>query len=372
MFEAYTYEALLEEVLAGAPAGIDTRQGSIFYDAIAGIVMKIAKIYTDLDMIFEYAFVTTATGEYLDMRAGEYGLTRKAAGQAVFKLEYEGTQPPVSSRFFHGDTGLYFIVTADSEGELYLTAEAAGTAANAIIEGDPAVPVNTISGLTVASFGEVYAYGTAEEDDESLRERVQEKINGPAENGNKQHYKTWCESRSGVKMARITPLWNGPNTVKAVLIGENGLGCDDSTVEDVQAYVDPADAGGTVEVDGKTYVVGDGLGEGAANLGAHFTAVAAESVPITVAFTATLASGKTIEDAEDEAATAIAAYFKNLVLNAASPEDVIVRASMIGAVVIGLESVLDYSDLTLNGSTANITPGVDGVPELEEVTVNVE
>ena len=30
MFEARTYEALMEEVLAAAPPGIDTRQGSIF------------------------------------------------------------------------------------------------------------------------------------------------------------------------------------------------------------------------------------------------------------------------------------------------------------------------------------------------------
>ena len=29
MFEAYTYERLLEEVLDGAPEGIDTRPGSI-------------------------------------------------------------------------------------------------------------------------------------------------------------------------------------------------------------------------------------------------------------------------------------------------------------------------------------------------------
>ena len=46
MFEAKTYEALLAEVLAAAPEGIDTRQGSIFYDAVSGPIMKIAKMYT--------------------------------------------------------------------------------------------------------------------------------------------------------------------------------------------------------------------------------------------------------------------------------------------------------------------------------------
>ena len=35
MFESYTYEKLLEEVLNNAPDDIDTRPGSIFYDAVS-------------------------------------------------------------------------------------------------------------------------------------------------------------------------------------------------------------------------------------------------------------------------------------------------------------------------------------------------
>ena len=43
MFEDYTYERLLEDVLNNAPEDIDTRQGSIFYDAVSGILLKVAK-----------------------------------------------------------------------------------------------------------------------------------------------------------------------------------------------------------------------------------------------------------------------------------------------------------------------------------------
>ena len=43
MFEAKTYEAVLADILSRAPDGIDLRQGSIFYDAVAGIAFKIAK-----------------------------------------------------------------------------------------------------------------------------------------------------------------------------------------------------------------------------------------------------------------------------------------------------------------------------------------
>ena len=82
MFQDYTYELLLEDVLNNAPEGIDTRPGSIFYDAVSGILIKVAKLYTDLDLILELTSITTATGEALDTKAGEYGVVRLAATKA--------------------------------------------------------------------------------------------------------------------------------------------------------------------------------------------------------------------------------------------------------------------------------------------------
>lgn len=172
MFEDYTAEALLEDVLSKAPDGIDTQAGSIFYDAISGIIEQIAKMYTDLDQIFNYVFISTASGEYLDMKASKYGMTRNAATAAKYYLVYEGTAPEAGARFFHSDTGLYFYIEeieTDDGTELILVAEEAGTDGNNIAEGDLAVPVNTITGLTSSTFGAVCEYGTDDEDDDSLR-----------------------------------------------------------------------------------------------------------------------------------------------------------------------------------------------------------
>lgn len=369
MFESKTFEALMEDVLENAPEGIDTRQGSIFYDAVSGIALKIAELYTDLDLVFTLTQVDTTGGEYLDTKASEYGLTRHAATPAQYYVTFTGTTPDVGERFF--TDGSYFVLGKTDGDVLYLEAETAGTAMNSIDSGTPAVPVNNISGLESAAFGVIMQYGTDTEDDDSLRQRVREKIGGPAENGNKQHYKTWCESFDGVGKARIFPLWNGANTVKAVLINPLGLPCSDELVADVQNYVDPANNGYTATVDGVTYTVGDGLGEGVANLGAHFTAASALPLTVSVSFTAELASGYTLADAKAEFETAMTAYLKNMVLTAENPLDVVVRVSGIGAIIAGLDAVLDYSDLTLNGGTANIAPGDNYVPVLGEVTVNV-
>lgn len=368
MFEDYTYERLLEDVLNNAPEGIDTRQGSIFYDAVSGVLIKVAKLYTDLDLVVELSRLTTTTGDALDAKAGEYGITRLAATRAKYLAEFEGVTPQVGERFYYD--GAYFVLRQETEtGLLYFEAEAAGEDGNDIYAGTPAVPVNNIEGLISATFGAIYENGSDEEDDESLRNRVIEKISGPAENGNKQHYKTWCESIDGVGRARIFPLWLGENTVKAVLIDTTGKPCGEAKVQEVQEYIDPADKGMTATVDGKTYTIGDGLGNGVANIGAHFTAVGATPLEIEVTFGAELASGATQETVQQDAAEAIERYFRELVLGADDEAVITVRVSAIGAILSGLKSLVDYTDLRLNGDTQNIIPGEDDVPVLGEVRI---
>lgn len=100
MFEAQTYDKVLEDILSRAPDGIDLRQGSIFYDAVAGIAFKIAKYYADLEQVFEMVFLVTATGDYLTLRAEENGVYRQVASAAKYRIKYEGELPELGTRFF--------------------------------------------------------------------------------------------------------------------------------------------------------------------------------------------------------------------------------------------------------------------------------
>ena len=197
MFEAQTYDKVLEEILSRAPDGIDLRQGSIFYDAVAGIAFKIAKYYADLEQVFEMVFLVTATGDYLTLKAEEYAVYRQAAATAKYRIKYDGELPELGTRFFC--SGQYFVLAQDDALGIYIEAEKAGTEANDIPAGTSVVPTDTQRSLTACSIVEELEPGADDEDDESLRKRVQEKIAGPAENGNQQHYKTWCESISAVR-----------------------------------------------------------------------------------------------------------------------------------------------------------------------------
>lgn len=352
MFEAQTYEKVLEDILSRAPDGIDLRQGSIFYDAVAGIAFKIAKYYADLEQVFTLVFLPTAIGDYLTLRAEEHGIYRQPASPARYRATFTGTVPELGTRFFVN--GQYFYLAEDDENGIYLEAETAGIAANDIPVGTAVVPVDTISGLTAASISEEIEPGSDEEDDDSLRRRVQEKIAGPAENGNMQHYKTWCEGVAGVGRARIIPLWAGENTVKGILVDTDGEPASEAVVDRVQEYIDP---GGT------------GLGEGVANIGAHFTAAAATPVTVNISFSVTLAKGGTLAGVQAAAQTALKNHVKSINLDTADTETVTLRISTVGNIIYGLPGVLDYSNLKFNGQASNIELEQEEVFVLGEVTV---
>lgn len=369
MFEDMTFENLLDDILDEAPDDIDTRQGSIFYDAVAAITLKIAKLYSDLRLVIDMTTVAKATGDALDTKAGEYGITRRDPTPARYRVNFEGVVPNTGERFF---TDLFFFTLRhDTENNIYyLEAEDAGTECNSVLPGTIALPVGDIEGLGSATFGTIYEYGADTESDDSLRARVQSKISGPAENGNNEHYKLWCEEVEGVGHARIYPLWNGPNTVKAVLVDSQGNPCSQIKISEVQNHVDPATKGYKTTVNGKTYVVGDGLGDGRANVGAHFTAISAQGLSVNVSFTAEPAENYTVETIKPEVEKAVGEYLQKLCVNANKTIDVVVRLTTIGGILSDLSCIVDYRDLLLNGKAENIIPGQDDVPMLGEVSIS--
>lgn len=353
MFDEYTYQSLLESALEEAPEGVDTREGSIFYDAVSGAMMKIARAYADLGMLANFIYIDTCTGEFLDRKAAEHSVVRLPATSAKYYVAFTGTTPAVGERFYNN--GIYFILGKTGDNTLYLEAEDAGTVGNAIYSGTAAIPVNNIEGLSSATFGELFERGVDKEDDDSLRTRLQEKISGPAENGNLQHYRSWCEEVEGVGRARIIPLWDGPNTVKGVIIDATGKPATAAVIARVQEYIDPSSAG---------------LGEGVANLGAHFTAAAPTELTINVSLSAVLTAGTTDEEAEEAIAEVITSYLQDLTMNTPDSETIVVRISAIGALINGLSIITDYSSLTLNSAASNITPTATQVAVLGEVAVN--
>lgn len=94
-----SYEDILKEVLNNAPPGIDTRQGSIYYDSVAGICLTIARLYTDIETQGRLVTIVRAVGEELTVKAAEYGIARHPAAPAKYHFSYEGESRPSANDF---------------------------------------------------------------------------------------------------------------------------------------------------------------------------------------------------------------------------------------------------------------------------------
>ena len=108
----------------------------------------------------------------------------------------------------------------------------------------------------------------------------------------------------------------------------------------VQEYIDP---GGT------------GLGEGQANIGAHFTATSATAKRVNISFSVTLAKGGDLASVN---------------LTTDDSETPTLRISTVGNTIYSLLGVLDYANLRFNGQTANVEAGKEEVFVLGEVAVS--
>jgi uncharacterized phage protein gp47/JayE len=369
LFEDRTYENIMAECLATAPEGIDLRQGGIFYDAVTSACLKIAQFYADISSAFDLAFLTSAADEYLDRKGAEYRVFRLPATAARYGYLWTGTAEPGPGERFFAD-GLYFTLRRGESQAPCLEAETPGSAGNSVLPGTAAVPMNNIGGLSSSSFGALAEPGMDAESDDDYRERIQEKIAGPAENGNRQHYKTWCESVPGCARARIIPLFAGENTVMGVIVGVDGTAAAQSVVDRVQEFVDPITLGGSVVVGGETIPIGDGLGDGEANIGAHFAAVAPEQVTVDASFSAELKADATLGQVKADAEAALVAHFKGLALTTPENQAAVVRVSAVSSLLHALPGLLDHTGLALNGESSNI--GLTGrqVAVLGEVAVN--
>lgn len=366
MFEDKTPESILEYALKNAPLGIDTRQGSIYYDAVKGVSFKIAGLYADIDEALNLVFLDSAVGEYLEALGEQYKMTRLPASAAKYRYVYSGTKPEMGERFF--GEGLYFSLKMYDD-TLILEAENPGSGGNNIAVETPAIPVNNIAGLLTSEFGELFEPGSDIESDEDYRERIRIKMAGPSENGNRLHYKTWCEQIQGVGRAKIIPLFAGENTVMGVLIGVDGKPATSAVVERVQDYVDPITKNIEKFYNGKKIIVGDGTGNGVANIGAHFAAVAAETLEVNISFKAVKNPNAAEEDIDVKVKEMVSSYFKEIVLDTPEADPMILRVSEIGAKLLSLDCILDYSDLKLNNSPYNINLSDIQAPVLGEVII---
>ncbi|MEJ9165037.1 baseplate J/gp47 family protein, partial [Paenibacillus graminis] len=308
-------------------------------------------MYVELDINANLMFADTASGDYLDKAVSWSGVTRKAATKAqMHGLFYNDGNAlmdiPIGSRFALGEIN-YKATERLSLGEYRMEAETAGAAANANL--GTLLPIDYVNNLARAELAGLLIAGTNRESDSALYERYQDRISKPITSGNRYQYEEWARETSGVGRAKAFPLWDGPGTVKVVLVDNAMRAPSAAIVQAVQTYIDPSK---------------DGMGNGAAPIGAVVTVVPATEVPINIAVKVTLASGATTAQVQTQLAAAAESYLAGLAF-----VDPLVRYTRIQGLILDIPPVIDYENLTVNGATSNVEVADDAVAVLGTVTV---
>lgn len=368
-FSTDTYSNILNTMLNNVPNTYDKREGSIIQTALGPAAYAFEDFYMALNQVQQAGYVQTAVGSSLDMIAVIANITRYPASAAV-RLGVFNQPIPLGSRFstVNGSSSINFIATAatDNPNEFQLTAETPGTIGNDYT--GTILPITFIQGLTSAQITDILVPGDDEETDDELRTRLITALNEKPFGGNVAAYREYVGGIDGVGGVQVYPTWNGGGTVKLSVIGADWMPASEVLVENVQNAVDPPP--------------NQGLGLGMAPIGAQVTVVAPTTVTVNVEATISLSPGYDIGQVQTPVETAIGNYLQGIRESWATPlvQGGVEYASnvfvaQIIAAIIGVTGVVNATNVTLNGSTADIsltqTGTVQQVPILGTVTLNV-
>ena len=162
MFEEYTFEVILNAMLARVPDTIDKRQGSIIYNALAPAAVELQNMYINLDVILNETFADTASREYLIKRAEERGITPYPATHCIVKGEMTPSNLEINiGERFSLDNFNYIVTEKISDGNYKLQCEETGAEPSYVL--GQLIPINYIQGLEYAEITEILIPGEDEE-----------------------------------------------------------------------------------------------------------------------------------------------------------------------------------------------------------------
>lgn len=343
MFEDKTFENILNDMLSRAPSDVDKREGSIIYDALAPAAYELAQAYFLLKNYVDLYSVDTAVSEYLDRKAADYGIIRKPATNAIRKIETSGPTP-MGSRW--GLAGTTYVVNEMISSNVYsATCEQPGEIGN--MYSGPLENIDNVSDVT-ATLTDIIVSGSDAETDEGLRNRIQQYLINPAQDGNIAQYLKWATEYPGVGAAKVFPLWNGGNTVKIAITNSQYLPAESSLVQEFQNYIDPNS---------------EGLGNGVAPIGAKVTVTGGTPITINVEANVVLNEGYTEPEGAEEA---ISQYLASIVFKKNT-----VSYMKIGSALLDCPSIADLSNLKVNSGTGDIALTGDEIPVLGTLDLTV-
>lgn len=379
--QIYTFEYLMRTALSYIPDTVDKREGSIIYDALAPFCQVLAGAALQLQNFYRDTYVLTATGQELDYRVAEQGITRYPATVAIKKGYFADANEspmniPLGSRFSTvSDTSpLNYYVSAEYKedgvavpGTYELTCEKTGTLGNEY--SGNLINITFIQGLSIAQMSSLIQPARDTETDEQLRDRYLERLNQKAFGGNIADYKQKVKEINGVGAVQVYPTWNGGGTVKISILDSEYNPCTDEFITKVQEEIDPEN------MQGET-----GLGLGIAPIGHKVTVSTAEKLSVNISADIQLQPGYDVGQVKPLIQNALSDYIDETKLEwdkmiTAGQYMYTIYISKIISVILSVSGIVNVRQVSINNEYEDLelvqSAETQTIAELGDVIVNV-
>lgn len=348
MYEHITPERLQDEVKRRTDGDLLQREGSFFEMHTKPVAYILSELYHQLDATIPIAFVDETSGKYLEMRAAEFGITRKPGYRATLTLHLtgqNGCSVPAGTRFSTAD-GLVFetlqsvTIGAGGTADVPAAAAALGSLYN-VPKNTVTRPVQAVSKLDTATNPAPAVGGMDPETDAALFRRLDAFRRTPGTSGNRAHYEQWAMEVNGVGAARCIEIWDGPGTVKVIVA--------DMEIRPVTEQVRKA--------------VADHI-EAVRPVCPKVTVVSAVGVDVAIRAQVKLTGSGTAQGVQAAFRAAMEQYISETVFD--NPQ---LSYNRIAYLLMSCAGVADYTALTVNGGTESIDLPLGKVPVLTTVEV---
>jgi uncharacterized phage protein gp47/JayE len=354
-----TEDEILQRMLSNVPDEWDKREGSFIYDVLKPSAIE-RKLQNDRTKeLLDLHYVKTSTGLILDrLIESRTPLKREEARFAKGKVQIiglPGTFIPKGTMYMGILTSEYeqFIefeqiqdATIGADGVVVVDVEAMQAGELGNIPAGSIQLAEPIVGVADVDNPENFYDGADEESDDDYRQRYFTYMQNSGNDGNIAQYTQWLTQMEGVGGFHIIPNWNGPNTVKVVIIDRNKMPASPELVTATQQYLDPI----------------PGQGYGQAPIGHFVTVESAEPFNLDIDTTLELDTGVILANIQPQIEQAIEEYRKAIAF-----KEMLIRISRIQNIIVDTPGVLDYTNLTINGGTGNITIPENCVPIIHSI-----
>lgn len=347
-------EEILKRMKSYVENDVSTMEGTLLHDTLAPTAYELEDTREDLEEILNKVFIDSAFmngfEEEVIKRAAEIGIYRKEGIKATGISTFYGAKDTIIQKgtLIQTKNQLQFKTIENATireiGEVDVKIEAIeigsryNVKANTITE----MPIQLINITKVTNKSDINS-GINIESIEELYKRYKIKVTTPATSGNKYHYKLWALEVPGVGDAKVFPLWDSNGTVKVVIIDSNKHSASKELIDKVFKYI-----------------------EEQRPIGATVTVVSAKEKSINITAKITLANGFNIGSIQSELSNLLDNYLKEIGF-----EISYISIARIGNIILNTPGVLDYSNLKINNSTANISLEDEEIPILDNVELEV-